>query len=86
MYLSCYSYRTSWVKFNSIKYQPQDYVIIGWQDNDLSLFGRLLVVYVTHGTVFFKISSLVTLGIDHHFYSFVLDRSTDGEDIVICLT
>ena len=74
--------RTSWVKFNGITYQPQDYVIIGWQDNDLHLFARILEVHIANNTIFFKVVSLITEGIESHFHSFVINNCVDESLLV----
>ena len=67
--------RTSWAKSNGIKYQPGDYVITGWQHDDLPSFGCILAVYIMNGVIFLEVTSLISCGIDRHFHSFVLERS-----------
>ena len=56
--------------FKGTKYRCHDYVIIGWQDDDLPKFGRIRDLIVVQDTIFFELTCVVTLGIDRHFHSF----------------
>ena len=67
--------RRRWVKCNGTKYQAQDYLLIGWQDDDLPIFGRIKTIYhidnAIYFAIYFQIAKFPTLRIDCHFHSIV---------------
>ena len=70
-------YRVSWVKWMGVKYQPKEFVVQGWQENDLPIFGKILDVFVCKAQVYYKILEYKTLGISRHFHSFVIEKTTN---------
>lgn len=73
--------RTRWVKCNGTKYQAQDYLLIGWQDDDLPIFGRIKTIYHIDNAIYFKIAKFPTLGIDRHFHSIVIGQKMLVEEV-----
>lgn len=74
-------HRLNWAKFNGVKYQSSDYVIVGWQEDDLPRFGYIQKVYITCGVVVFKTKSVTTLGVDRHYHSLMIDNRNTTVDI-----
>ena len=58
------------------KYHPNVFVVIGWQDNDLPIFGKIISIFVKESNLIYKIARYETLGISSHFHSYVLERKT----------
>lgn len=57
------------------KYHPMDYVVTGWQDNDLPLFGCIQEIIIVNENALFSVLKCTTLGIERHFHSFVVRRT-----------
>lgn len=69
-------YRPKWIVKNGSKYSYLDYVIIGWQEDDLPLFGRVEDIFVVNNnTPLFHVLKYVTLGIDRHYHSFCIKKT-----------
>lgn len=68
-----------------MKYHRLNYVIIDWQDNDMPQFGRIDDIMVVEDTAYLRIISTETLGVDHHYHSFVINCRPKG-DLVLLLT
>ena len=47
-YASCNYYRPKWVVLSGTKYTYLDYIIMGWQEDDLPLFGRIVDILVVN--------------------------------------
>lgn len=77
--------RPSWIISSGVKYQPQDYVIIGWQDDDLPLFGHISSIFVAQNIAFLKINTALTLGVDHHYHSLLIQKG-NREEMVVSLS
>ena len=60
------------------KYSVSDYLLIGWQDDDLPIFGKVHFIAVVIGKPLFATCSYHTIGIDRHYHSFVLSRGTEA--------
>ena len=69
--------RPKWVILTGIKYSYFDYVLIGWQDDDLPLFGRVHDILVFESSVSFKVRKYETLGINRHYHSFCIKKRCD---------
>lgn len=54
------------------KYHILDYVLIGWQDDDLPRFGRIDEILVIKGNVMFIVHQCETVVIERHFHSFLI--------------
>lgn len=74
-----YYTRIAWVMYMGAKYHAKEFIIIGWQDNDLPVFAKTLNVYVKSQEVFFKVQKFTTLGIVRHFHSFVIQKTDQVE-------
>ena len=68
-----------------IKYMYSDYVIFGWQSDDLPLFGRIEdIVVVDNRAVLLRAQQFFTVGIDRHYHSFSIQRS--NKEVIVSLT
>ena len=76
----CHLCRPRWVLQHGSKYSRSDYVIIGWQEDDLPLFGRINDIMLINGSVLFRVNQYRTLGIDRHYHSFCI-RNTAVESV-----
>jgi len=70
-----------WITDMGVKYTFTEYVLIGWQDDDLPAFGQIQCIVVMEGIVLFTVTKYHTLGIDWHFHSCVIDRS---DEVQLC--
>ena len=59
------------------KYMIYDYVLIGWQDDDLPMFGLIQDIAVLNNNALFVVKLYNTLGINRHYHSFVISRTTE---------
>ena len=79
--------RPSWIFLNGVKYQIADYVITGWQDDDLPLFSYISSIYVVNNIPFFKATANRTCGVDRHFHSYLLEACPDEpEENITCVS
>lgn len=67
-----------------IKYSHLDYIIKGWQSDDLPNFGRIEnIIVVNDNALLFCVQDCITAGIDRHYHSFSI--SVTGEKDIVCL-
>ena len=71
--------RPKWIIHMGVKYTFTEYVLIGWQDDDLPAFGQIQYIVVIEGIVLFTVTEYHTLSIDWHFHSCVINRSDKVE-------
>ena len=69
--------RPKWISLASTKYSYLDYVLVGWQDDDLPLFGRIHEILVINSTALFQVCKYTTLGIDRHYHSFCIEKQSN---------
>ena len=60
-----------------IKYMVRDYILVGWQEDDLPIFGRILYIAVVEHCALFVTKLYVTLCFNHHFHSFVIRQTAE---------
>ena len=60
------------------------YILVGWQDDDLPIFGRIQYIVVISGKTLFGVFVYRAYGIDHHYHSFLIDKT--GEVAMYWLT
>ena len=58
-----------------IKYTFSDFVVIGWQCDDLPLFGQIRHIAVVNDFVLFGVALYCTLGIDRHYHSYNIRKN-----------
>lgn len=63
------------------KYHPNAFVIIGWQEDDLPIFGKILSIFANEDNVFYKVAKYISIGIARHYHSFVIE-ATQSEEFV----
>lgn len=56
-----------------------DYVLIGWQEDDLPLFGLIEDILVLNGRTAFKVIKYLTSEIDRHYHSFHIKKTSDRD-------
>lgn len=60
-----------------IKYHPKEFIIIGWQEDDLPKFGKILAIFASEAhEVYYRVVEYHTRGISRHFHSFVIEKTT----------
>lgn len=69
-------YRPTWLSYSGCKYTASYYVLVGWQDNDLPIFGKIKFIAVIEDKVLFCVHEYHTEGLDRHYHSFVLGRES----------
>ena len=62
-----------------VKYTFTEYILIGWQDDDLPAFGQIQCIVVMDSILSFQVTNYHTFGIDQHFHSYVISRSNGVE-------
>lgn len=61
--------RPNWVIQMGVKYMMADYVLIGWQEDDLLIFGYIQRIIVVKNTALFELAVHKAYGIDFHYHS-----------------
>lgn len=64
-----------------VKYTNSDYVLIGWLDNDLAVFGHIQNIFVINNVAFFVVIVYHAFGIDRHYHSFVIYKTGEVSTI-----
>ena len=54
---------------------PSDFVLVGWQEDDLPIFGRIQYIAVINEVALCGLCMYFTYGIDRHFHSFTLNKT-----------
>lgn len=57
------------------KYNFHDYILIGWEDDDLPRFGCIQDILFVDNEALFQVLEYKTLGIDRHYHSFCVKQS-----------
>ena len=78
--------RPQWVSYQGVKYSVQDYVTVGWQIDDLPVFGRIEYIAVVDERVLFSVSVYHTYSIDHHYQSYLIEKRAQSDCIYTWLT
>ena len=61
-----------------IKYTFSEFVVIGWQCDDLPVFGQIQHIVVVNDFVLFGVTLYCTLGIDRHYHSYIITRKNEA--------
>lgn len=64
-----------------VQYAKSDYVLIGWLDHDLPVFGRIQNIIVINNVAFFVVIVYHAFGIDCHYPSFVIHKTGEVSTI-----
>ncbi len=62
-------------------YRPTQFVLIGWQDDDLPRFGKIKDLLLAQNVAMLAVLQYDTSGIDHHYHSYLI-CSTHHECII----
>ena len=60
-----------------IKYLQSDYVLLGWQEDDLPIFGRIQYIAVFNNNPMFGVVKYYASGIDRHYHSFIIRKTSE---------
>jgi len=71
MYLS----RPNWIKTYGEQYHRSEFVHLGWQQNDLPEFGKLIDVIIAGGFPFFHGEKYETVDINRHILGYLIHHS-----------
>lgn len=70
-------YRPNWILCRGIRYVIGEYLFIGWQPDDLPLFGQIQqIIIIENSHIMFLVLQHVTLGTERHYHSYVMKRSS----------
>ena len=61
----------------STKYSRNNYLLTSWQDDDLPVFGQIDDIVTVSNYILFCVTKYQTLGIDRHYHSYCLRRTSD---------
>ena len=68
-------YRPNWIKIYGEQYHRGEFVHMGWQQNDLPEFGKLLDIIIAGGFPFFQVEKYETVGINSHILGYLIRHS-----------
>ena len=69
--------RPNWVMHMGTKYLQHDYVLLGWQEDDLPTFGRIQYIAVVNNNALFGVVKYYAFGIDRHYHSFIIKKTDE---------
>ena len=72
---------TKWVKVNGVLYKPCSAVVLD-AVNDSPVFGLIKSIYVIQNTVFLYVQILSTRFFNRHYYSYVIEHTTEYKLLV----
>ena len=58
-----------------VKYVVSDYLLLGWQENDLPSFSQILHIFVFNDCALFRVDVYSAYGFDHHYHSYPLRKN-----------
>lgn len=67
--------RPKWIVHMGVKYMHSDYVLIGWQSDDLPEFGHIQDIAVVNELAFFVVCVYHAYSVDHHYHSFAIGKT-----------
>ncbi len=66
-FVFCFTYRPNWIGAYGEKYYRREYVHVGFQEDDLPGFGKILDVLLVSNIVLLQLELCQTLGINCHY-------------------
>lgn len=72
-----------WITLMGIKYCLNDFVIIGWEVNDLPMFGQIMEIFSVKEKTFLQLRKYKTHGILKHYHSFSIKTTSDGTVLLL---
>ena len=60
-----------------MKYAEQDFVLIGWQADDLPVFAKIETIVVIGKEAFFIVNRYPAFGISHHYHSYCVKKTDE---------
>lgn len=69
--------RPNWIEWRGSKYFRNDYILCGFQSNDLPIFGKIYDLMDIENIVFFYVLLHETDGIDKHYHSYIIKPTTE---------
>lgn len=70
-----YTCRLKWIVYQRVKFERNDFVLMGWQENDLPQFALVTdIIHVSsNDIVLLKAQGYHTVGIDRHYHSYIIE-------------
>ena len=68
-------YRVNWIKIYGQEYHPSDFVLCGWQTDDLPVFAKINAIIILVGTPLFVVEIFKTTGVNNHLLSYAIEDS-----------
>lgn len=72
---SFYMYRPTWIKIYGEEYHRDDFVHLGWQHNDLPMFGKILDIFIVGGFPFLLVEKYKSMGINGHILAYLIQHT-----------
>ena len=83
MFALCICYRANWVKIYGYQYYPGDFVLCGWQSDDLPIFAKVDSILVIVGVPLLLVEVFHTVGFNNHILSYSITDSYTSSVISI---
>ena len=68
-----YHFSPNWIRIHGETYHPSEFVICGFQEDDLPIFGRIDEIMVITETPIFSVRLFRTLGINNHLLCYAVE-------------
>lgn len=73
MHFCVLSSRPSWIKTHGEQYYRNDFVLVGWQEDDLPQFAKIKDILVLVETPVLVLERYTTLGINNHILCYLIE-------------
>lgn len=67
--------RPNWIKIYGEEYHRGEFIHLGWQQNDLPEFGKLMDIIIAAGFPFYYVEKYETVGINSHILGYHIHHS-----------
>lgn len=78
-----YILRPKWINFIGVKYSLNEFVIMGWEMNDLPVFGEIVEIVCIPYNAFLRLRKCLTIGIVRHYHSFSVKKTNDERLVLL---
>ena len=78
-----FSFSPSWIHVHGETYHPSEFVICGFQDDDLPLFARIDDIMVITATPVLSVRVFRTVGINNHLQCYAIEHAHQRSFILV---
>lgn len=68
-------FRPNWIKIYGEEYHREDFVHLGWQQNDLPEFGKIFDILIIAEFPFVYVERYKSLGINEHILGYLIEHT-----------